>query len=274
MKVLVGVDLNVQGHDWLLERATHMARLLSGTVDLVFVTSQATKEQGALLEGLLTLIPADQRGLARVETGDPAETLIALSSDYDVMVIGPREPAAIQRWLLGPMAVRIMRKSLCAILVPRSEKPSSEAPRMLVGLDVHGAALDQVLDFSIQWAERLHGTLDGVFAFPANLPAIRNKEVRASALRELTSTKEPDRRKLERVLQAVPEGHRGAALLEAGEPEDVLVRMSADYDIVLVGNRGRTGLTRLLMGNVANHVVRTAHCDALVLPTAALVPEG
>ncbi|MCB9672095.1 MAG: universal stress protein [Alphaproteobacteria bacterium] len=274
MKVLVGIDLNVSGHDWLLERATHLAGSLGGTVDLVFIAQQKTSEHQAKLQGMLSLlIPEPLQGVARIETGDPADVLIELSNTYDVMVIGPREPAAIQRFLLGPMAVRILRKSVCPILVPRAERPLPEQPRMLVGLDIQGPAIDQILTFATAWAGKLGGVLDGVFAVPGNLPPIRNKEVREVALREFLATQEPERRALAEVLKRIPEGHRGAAHIEVGEPEDVLVKMSSSYDLVLVGNRGRTGLTRLLMGNVANHVVRTAGCDVLVLPTAALVPE-
>lgn len=275
MKVLVGIDLNVSGHDWLLERATHLAEGIDGRVDLVFVAKQPTTELVAKLTGMLKMmIPEALQGEARVETGDPADVLVALSHDYDVLVIGPREPAALQRFLVGPMAVRILRKSSCPILVPRAERPFPDAPRMLVGLDIRGVALDQVLGFANDWADHLSGTLDAVFAVPGKLPPIRNKEVRDVAIKEFLATQEPERRALGDVMKAIPEDRRGEPRIEVGEPEDVLVRLSSQYEIVLVGNRGRTGLTRLLMGNVANHVVRTAECDVLVLPTAALVPEG
>lgn len=271
MKVLVGIDLNVSGHDWLLERATHLATGIDGRVDLVYVAPQRTKELVAKLTGMLKmLIPEDRQGQARVESGDPADVLVSLSTEYDVLVIGPREPSALQRFLVGPMAVRILRKSACPILVPRAERPFPAAPRMLVGLDIRGVGLNRILDFAVDWSGRLSGTVDAVFAVPGNLPPIRNKEVRESVIREFLATQEPERRALADILKALPEDRRGKAHVEVGEPEDVLVRMSAGYEIVLVGNRGRTGLTRLLMGNVANHVVRTAACDVLVLPTSAL----
>ncbi|MEZ4319662.1 MAG: universal stress protein [Myxococcota bacterium] len=271
MKVLVGVDLTVQGHDWLLDRASRFAAVLGATVDLVFVASTVTKEQDALLGGLLTLLPEAVRGVGRVEAGDPAETLVALTREYDALIVGPREPAMVQRWLLGPMAVRVLRRSVCPILVPRGERSPTDHPRMLAGLDVNGGALQEVLTFSKTWVERLKGTLDCVYAIPEHLPPIANKAVREEAEREWMKGHEPERHKLEALLVEVPEAHRGQAVLRAGEPEDVLLQLSKDYDVVLVGNRGRTGISRLIMGNVANHIVRTAHCDVLVLPTAALL---
>lgn len=273
MRVLVGVDLTVLDHDWLLDRASRFAERIQATIDLVFVSTAPSKQHEALLTGLLTLIPEGVRGRARVETGDPADGLIALTPEYDVMVIGPREPAALQRWLIGPMAVRVLQRSSCPVLVPRAPKPMPDAPRLLIGLDVHGDALDRTMAFGTEWAGRLHGTLDAVYAIAVTLPSIQNKAMRDAAERQFLAGKEPDRQALVGALAAVPASHRGDALLRTGEPEDVLVHLSESYAMVLVGNRGRTGLTRLLMGNVANHVVRNAHCDVLVLPTTALI-EG
>ncbi len=271
MRVLVGVDLNVQGHEWLLNRAAHFARSIGAPVDLVFVTSEVRSEHQALLSGLMTLLPEDRQGEARVEEGDPAEVLIRLTCEYDALVVGPREPGALQRWLQGPMAVRVIRRSVCPILVPRGERPPTDAPRLLAGLDVNGGALQEVLDFSRTWAVRLGGTLDGVYAIPEHLPPIANKAVREGAEREWLARYAGEKQRILELLETVPEAHRGDAVLKSGEPEDVLLTLSHDYDMVLVGNRGRTGFTRLLMGNVANHVVRGAHCDVLVLPTAAIL---
>jgi nucleotide-binding universal stress UspA family protein len=270
MKILVGVDLSVQGHDWLLQRATIVARKVHGEVDLVYVATPSTPEHHALLGGLLTLLPEDVRGRARVESGDPADTLVALTPDYGLMIIGPREPNALQRWLVGPMAVRVLKRSSCPVLVPRREAALPEAPRMLAGIDVRGIGVDQVLAFGIQWTELLGGRLDAVFAAAAHLPAIRNKEVREKAQAEFMASLNLERTELAATMERVPESLRGEGRIEQGEPEDVLVRLSGAYDLLLVGNRGRTGLTRLLMGDVANHVVRAARCDVLVLPTAAL----
>jgi nucleotide-binding universal stress UspA family protein len=62
--------------------------------------------------------------------------------------------------------------------------------------------------------------------------------------------------------------YRGAATVRRGEPEEVLIAMSHDYDLVLVGNRDREGLARIMLGAVANGIVRRAACDVISVPTA------
>jgi universal stress protein A len=58
-----------------------------------------------------------------------------------------------------------------------------------------------------------------------------------------------------------------------GVPSDTIVDAAATEkaDLVVVGSHGRTGLTRLLMGSVASHVLTHAPCSVLVVrePRAA-----
>jgi nucleotide-binding universal stress UspA family protein len=56
-------------------------------------------------------------------------------------------------------------------------------------------------------------------------------------------------------------------LLVDGIPADEIVKAAADYhcDLIVMGTHGRTGLSRLVMGSVAEEVVRKAPCPVLTL---------
>ena len=91
-------------------------------------------------------------------------------------------------------------------------------------------------------------------------PTAPNPEVE----RKLRSIVPPDR--------CVAYEHR----LVIGTPAEEIVRIAADEDVELVvmGTHGRTGLTRLLMGSVAEAVVRNAPCPVLTLkPTVKQAPR-
>jgi nucleotide-binding universal stress UspA family protein len=45
-------------------------------------------------------------------------------------------------------------------------------------------------------------------------------------------------------------------------------------DLIVIGSHGRTGLSRLLMGSVAEGVVRNAKCLVLVVKQPITVPAG
>jgi nucleotide-binding universal stress UspA family protein len=52
-----------------------------------------------------------------------------------------------------------------------------------------------------------------------------------------------------------------------GDPADAIIGHAADsrIDMIVMGTHGRTGLDRLLMGSVAERVLRGAHCSVLVV---------
>jgi nucleotide-binding universal stress UspA family protein len=63
--------------------------------------------------------------------------------------------------------------------------------------------------------------------------------------------------------------------LVEGDPATTIVREARQFavDLIVMGMHGRTGLSRLLMGSVAEQVVRRAHCPVLTVknPEAELV---
>jgi nucleotide-binding universal stress UspA family protein len=81
---------------------------------------------------------------------------------------------------------------------------------------------------------------------------------------------EPNREELKRMLvevvptdPAVPYEHR----LMIGSPATAIIEMARqeNAELIVMATHGRTGLTRLLMGSVAEEVVRKAECPVLVV---------
>jgi nucleotide-binding universal stress UspA family protein len=258
MRALVGIDLRATGHDWLMDRAALYAARLGAVLDLVYFASDgfdAAIHHGRLTE-LLEAVPEDQRGIARVELAGPDEGFVQLSSEYDLLVVGSREPPALERLLRGPMAPRVLRHAKCPVLVPRGERPAGTSPRVLVGVDVEGPAPTRVLEWAERWARWLDGTVHVAYAAAAHPGGW-------IAVRDAT------RAKLEAMLEAhIDEAHRGAAQVKRGDPEEILIQMSGEYDLLIVGNRDREGLARIMLGAVANAVVRRSACDVVSVPTA------
>ena len=57
--------------------------------------------------------------------------------------------------------------------------------------------------------------------------------------------------------------------LEEGNPVAEILRVAREThcDLIVMGTHGRTGLAHLLMGSVAEQVVRKAGCHVLVVKT-------
>jgi len=60
---------------------------------------------------------------------------------------------------------------------------------------------------------------------------------------------------------------RGPVLVESGDPREVITQKAKDLNVELIvmGTHGRRGLSRALIGSVAESVVRTASCSVLVV---------
>ena len=61
--------------------------------------------------------------------------------------------------------------------------------------------------------------------------------------------------------------------LAEGEPAEEIVRLAKETgcDLIVLGTHGRTGLERLLMGSVAEQVVRKAPCPVLTVKATEAV---
>ena len=59
---------------------------------------------------------------------------------------------------------------------------------------------------------------------------------------------------------------------ETQQAEIIHMAKNIQCDLIVIGTHGRTGLAHLLMGSVAEHVVRKATCPVLVVKTP--IPEN
>jgi len=98
------------------------------------------------------------------------------------------------------------------------------------------------------------GGIEGPVLSPDEQKVWWDREV-ADARDQLTRT--------EKVLCAVPTHE----VIEEGDAADVICKEAADRgaDVIVVGTHGRTGVKRLFLGSVSEHVVRRAPCPVLVV---------
>lgn len=274
MRVLAGIDLNTKVYGWLVAQAAFFASYMDAKVDLLFILTpyqEAQREKfQAELEEVLKGLPEAQRGLAIIEQGNPVDELIRIAQEYDVLVVGPREPGAFEALLFGSIASRVVRKSQCAVFTPRLMEHREDASnKVLLAVDVSSRFAKSYGDQVRPWLARMRATADILYADQHALPHISNTEVRERAIREWQSTRKEHMNSLDDFLKTyVPEKSMGVIRLEQGDPADVLVRVSKDYDLIIVGSRSRPGLSGVVFGSVAAQLVREASCDILTLPTS------
>ncbi len=76
-------------------------------------------------------------------------------------------------------------------------------------------------------------------------------------------------RPIEEALQAHQASLPGESKLEivTGDPAEEIVRLANIYEanLILIGSRGLTGVTRILQRSVSSQVVSDAHCSVMVV---------
>ena len=152
-------------------------------------------------------------------------------------------------------------------ILPKGIELSIFSGRILLAADdsphAELAALTAV-DLAESTGSRLHVLVVGRTFPSAVYEAYTESEAGSEALRrEAQEILDKHVRKIEEVGGTVAVGH-----LKMGERRDeAIVHLAEDIGagLIVIGSRGFGGLKRVLLGNVADSVVRHAHCPVLVV---------
>jgi nucleotide-binding universal stress UspA family protein len=288
-RILVGADLSEQSdeairqadtwaraHGWEL-LVCHVAPSPLG-VHMLFpqVTEQEVLDQPqsqlkleqALREHVakLTGRPATELQVI-IETGTPDVRLIDQAEERSarVLVVGSHSHSGLKYIFLGDVAESGVRHAHCSVLVAR---PHRATKRILVATD-----------FSDGATAALAAAAEHARATGARLTLACSIEHRMQVAREMTAFgstsgfmqdeyKEVRRDAEKRMAQQLTSAAtRGEMMALDGKPAPALVQAAGetDADLVVIGASGRSGLKRMLLGSVAEKVVRAAPCSVLVV---------
>lgn len=214
-----------------------------------------------------------------VEISDsPAEAIsdYARASNIDVIVIGTHGRSAMSRLMVGSVAEHVVRTASCPVLTVRHPEHDFVEEGAMIGLkqvvvatdfgDAAEAALAYGREFARTFGARLvllH-VVDNVLTRPyaaegyvAAYPQLQ-QEIETAARKQLDALITEDNR---RTLAA------NAVILKSNNPAAAIVDYARDanVDIVIMGTHGRGAVAHMLMGSVAERVVRTAPCPVLTV---------
>ena len=208
-----------------------------------------------------------QRLTSRLLTGLPWDQIVAaVRSDatVDLVVMGTQGRTALSRVLLGSIAEKVVRHAPCSVLTVREQADVTPFDHVLCPIDFSessrhatelaaklaepggaGITLLHVLELPVAYSGDPHvpGFIEGLDKKAAHLLEQWANDVRAKVSVPVTT----------RSTIGSPGGQALAAL--ADDPT---------FDLVVMGSHGRTGIRRVLLGSVAEKVVRHAACPVLI----------
>ena len=213
---------------------------------------------------------AGVKAAALIEEGDPAAVVLAVAkkAKADLVVTGSHGRGGAAHLLLGSVAEKVVRLAPCAVLVVKKGKAREGGP-VLVALDDSPMA-PAVAKAAVAIAKRLRARLIAVHVLRETHiyedvygPAIGRQVYREIADVGLRRAKE----KMAGVLRkAGAQVAAGDLHVLEGRAQDVVEDLAKRLHpcLTVVGTHGRRGLSRVVLGSVAEAIVRRAPSPVLV----------
>ena len=234
--------------------------------DLLHVEEDAER----YLETLADRIP-QARTRWIVETGDPVERILAAARDEDVDAVALTSHArsGLMSLLMGSVARKVVQQIGRPVFLVRPDVPPPRRPsrRILVPLDGPEGAHAQ-----LQVVEALAKPTDSMVTLLHVLPAPRVADpVTGFNPIVIKPIQLPEVAWLDPFVDVLAHhGVRAEKVVLVGEPEELLLRESRarNVDLIVLRTHVRKGIARLLLGSVAEHIVRKADRAVLLFHRA------
>jgi len=222
----------------------------------------------AAIETLIEESTASPAVTTAVRRGSPHETIRNYATQHavDVIVMGKTGRSGLNRLLLGSTTERVLRTTPCPLLAvpPTAGEPAFD--RILLPTDGSEGA-----ERAVGWGVWLAGELDSMVH---TLYAVDTGRLPASAApSELLEQLEGEgQTALENVqFRTKTAGVRSSGAVTGGPAAKAILTAieQQEIDLVVIGTRGRSGISQQLLGSVTEHVVRHAPVAVFCVPLTA-----
>lgn len=185
----------------------------------------------------------------------------------EMICVGTHGRTGIKRFFLGSVSEKVARIFEGSVLVARPGRTRGGYRRILVPTDFSGSAeiaLDAARSVAAEDAE-----IDLLHCWQLPVPVTTYyvpTTSRGTSLKELASEMESDARTR---VEELAERFATGGLEISGDtiespPAEGIIERAAGYDLIAMGSHGHRGFRRLLLGSVAEAVIRHAPCSVLV----------
>jgi nucleotide-binding universal stress UspA family protein len=195
----------------------------------------------------------------------------------DLIVVATHGYTGYKRVFLGSTAERVVQHSPCPVLVVRQHIRHWNGaidPRTRTGFRLEKILLPT--DFSrcsraafecgLQLARDFGAELRLVYVINPHAYPFGDKYAALDPA-ELIRETEYAAQKQMRSMAAKAKARYSVHVLHGSPAMEICNAANEDVDLVAISTHGRTGLGHILIGSVAEHVVRYAHCPVLVIPS-------
>lgn len=269
--------------------ACDLADRFNAELELLHVTQNPYPFEGGTYEGYMTIEPELKEAARKqlellpgaewsarlkvnrhVRIGPPFLEIVthAKLNDVDLIVQNTHGRTGLAHFFIGSVAEKVVRKSPCPVLTLREDGDFSVPKKILAATDF-GEHSTAAMKYAVEFADRFGAELHVLHV--VSDPAVSHPEIGLSML-PLSQFRDEIEASGKRGLEEIDfsDTHPNVSVttcLRVGPPLTGIVDYAKEHDIDLIsiGTHGRNALSQVLIGSVAEKVVRHAPCSVLAV---------
>jgi nucleotide-binding universal stress UspA family protein len=227
--------------------------------------AQAEEALRKLVEGLASGGPRPE---FVIQVGFPADAILEFAAEQavDLIVMGTQGRRGADRWMLGSVTERVMRKAKCPVLAVR--RPAHDFVVPAAPEDpVHLRKILLATDFSDHGQRALAYAISLAMEYQAELTLLHVLEELPQD-EELATASARLMRDLETPVPADARNYcRIQSVIRVGKPYQEIIQLAVEEqtDLVILGVRGRGALDLAVFGSTAHRVLQLGPCPVLAV---------
>lgn len=221
------------------------------------------EDGGRLLDRVQSLLPMHAGPLTKhLRIGSPTEVIVSMAEEQkaDLIVMGARGLGPVKERLLGSVSHRILTQAPCATLIVNG--PVKAMKQILLPLQGLSDAEAAVRFLQLKpFHDAIEVTLMTVL--PSTEPPWPDDAAAAAAATEILEEQAAYINGVAERLRAI--GYQAHGVAVTGIPSTIILKQATTLrsDLILMGTRGRQGITRFVLGSVSHAVLHKMPCPVL-----------
>lgn len=204
-------------------------------------------------------IESDYKGDVQVHIGNPAQSIVEVAEDYDIIIMSTHGRTGFSRFLLGSVAEKVLRMAKVPVMVVENESDVDDFKKILVTTDFSDNA-KAAYPKALELAKKTGGTIDILhilsfdqFEDDETDPSI--KKIREQRINLIEKE----------YFHEMGDKVKSYTLVSDDSPHAAIQKYtkSTPYNLVIMSTIGKTGINYLMMGSTTANVVR--HVNTAVL---------